>query len=118
MSALLIIAILIAIVLAYLRLGTRLAGRPYIPRAVQEHCKRYPTLAKDPVQVEGWRRDAAFESLFVTLVWPAYLTVRLLISQAAAAAPLSEHELRRQLADRDRRIAELERELGVGRRSA
>jgi hypothetical protein len=114
MSVLLIVIIVLALAAAYLRTGMRLAGRPYVTRQVQQHCERHPTLAED--YAEEWRREAAFEALFVTAVWPLYLAFRSLVSRVAEAAPLSDHELRRQLADRDRRIAELERELGVGTR--
>lgn len=114
MVILLIVIIVLALAAAYLRAGMRIAGRPYVTRQVQANGERYPNLAVD--HIEDWRREAAFEALFVTLIWPVYLGFRSLVSRVAEAAPLSDHELRRQIADRDRRIAELERELGVGRR--
>lgn len=113
MTALVIICVALAGIAAYLTAGMRHVGRPYITRQVQANCKSYPNLARD--HTDMWRREAAFEALVVTAIWPLYLALRSLITRTASSAPLSDYELRRQLAERDRRIAELERELKVGR---
>jgi hypothetical protein len=114
MTALVFVVIAAVCGAAYLVAGMRIAGRPYVTRQVQQRCERHWILAED--HVDEWRREAAFEALFVTAIWPLYLGVRSLISRVADGAPLSDYELRRQLAERDRRIAELERDLGVGTR--
>ena len=114
MSVLLAVLAFLAGFGAYFATGMRLVGRPYVTRSVQSRCERYPNLAVD--HTEDWRRVATFEALFVSAIWPLYLTFRSLVSRVADGAPLSDYELRRELEGRDRRIAELERELGVDRR--
>lgn len=115
MNALLIVLAILVGVAAYFAAGIRLAGRPYITREMDRHCSQYPNL-NTPADLERWRRQAAGESLFVAAIWPLYFAFRAITGHMAASAPLCDHEARRKVEQQGRRIAELERELGIGRR--
>ncbi|MUN41426.1 hypothetical protein [Actinomadura litoris] len=97
----------------YLALGVRYAAHPFIAREVEQSCQRWPSLMNEPGKIESWRRTAAIAGVGLAPLWPAYLLYRVAINALVKTAPLSPTELRRQVTDRDRRIAELERELGL-----
>ena len=113
MNALIVLLITLTALGAYITIGVRFAARPYVTREVERQCRTLPTLAKDTHTIERWRRTAAHEGLFVALIWPIALTIRHLGGALAASAPLSQAELKQQIQQRDRRIADLEREVGI-----
>lgn len=113
MSGIVILLGVLAALGIYVTIGVRLAARPYVTREVERHCRDFPSLAAKPHQIDQWRRTAAYEGLVAALIWPIVLTIRHLGGALAASAPLSEVELKRQIQQRDRRIAELEREVGL-----
>jgi hypothetical protein len=110
-TGLVIAAIVIAGVGAYLFIGWRCIAPGWVTREVARQVRQFSVLAAN--EAETWRREAAATSIAIGLVWPLYLAFRLLTGKIADRAPLTDFEARQQLADRDRRIAQLERELGV-----
>lgn len=108
------LAVVLAALAAYLWYGFTRVAPAYVTRKVAAQCAFLPTSAKDPAWVARERRDAAGDAIGLALVWPAYLAGRALTGSIADQAPFTDHELRQRLAERDRRIAELHRELNMG----
>jgi hypothetical protein len=113
MTPILVTVFAIGAVVGYLWLGVRLGARPYVTQEVQRNCERWPTLAVDPKAVEEWRRTAAYEGLVLAVAWPIRLVLRACAGRLAASAPLSTVEAERRIKERDLRIAELERQIGM-----
>ncbi len=102
---------------AYLIVGFGYVAPRWVTREVEESIRRCPTLAKDPAEVAEWRRDSAGLAWGPALVWPLYLLGRLVTNRIASAAPLTSHELRIENEQKAKRIAQLEKELGIGGKS-
>ncbi|SEG94737.1 hypothetical protein SAMN04489712_15025 [Thermomonospora echinospora] len=92
----------------YLYIGFRYLPPIYIRRAVEYW------------GVPEARRNAAQQAAWMALVWPGYFVflglaalTRRLGDRLDKAAPLSPVELAARIQERDRRIAELERQLGL-----
>jgi hypothetical protein len=105
--------ITLAAVAAYLFVGWYLVAPRYVTREMARNFERWAILADRPDEVAGWRRFAAGEGAGLGLIWPAYLAARLVTGSIASRAPLCDQEARRKIAERDRRIADLERQLGI-----
>ncbi len=107
--------IVLACIAGYYWLGIRLVARPFITAHVAKHIRDYPSLAEQPGDIDEERRFAAAFGLLLSIIWPLVLIGRLLTSGLAASAPLCDAEAREQLKQREKTIAELERELGIRR---
>lgn len=71
----------------------------------------------DPARhVREWRSEAAAFGMLIAPFWPLWFAGWILLRRAAARAPLTEYEARQVAREQKARIAELERELGIGRR--
>ncbi|MGW4422564.1 hypothetical protein [Streptosporangium sp. NPDC004631] len=100
--------IVIGGIVVYLAVGLGRVAPLFVTRAVADSIQRYPSLAERPGQIEEWRREEAGSALLIAAGWPFYLLGRFLLGRIAGAAPPTSYEL-------TQRIAELERELGMGR---
>jgi hypothetical protein len=109
------IVVVLSCIAIYCWAGIRLVAKPFVTTQVANHIRDYPTLAAKPGNIDAERRDMAGFGLALAVIWPAALVWRLLISGLVASAPLSDVEVQEQLKQRDRRVAELERELGMCR---
>ncbi|MEU4578964.1 hypothetical protein [Nonomuraea sp. NPDC023979] len=108
--------IVLAAVAGYLAIGLGYIAPRWAAREVENDIRQFGILAKDPGRIAEWRRDAAGFSVGIALVWPGYLVCRWLVDQIVHATPPSSHELKALNEQQARRIAELERELGIGER--
>jgi hypothetical protein len=107
------LVIVLACVAAYLVVGFRYAAPRFVTRMVESDIRQWPSLAHD--STERWRREAAGFAVVIGFVWPFYLGGVLLLNAIAKSAPLTDYELRRKSEQQARRIADLERQLGIGR---
>lgn len=108
MTVLIIIGGIATYLVVYLAIGLGWVAPRHVTRAVADSIQRYPSLAERPGQIEEWRREEAGSALLIAVVWPFYLLGRFLLGRIAGAAPPTSYEL-------TQRIAELERELGIGK---
>ncbi|ASU81520.1 hypothetical protein CDO52_00815 [Nocardiopsis gilva YIM 90087] len=114
-----ILAVIIAVAAAYLWYGFARVAPTFVARMVAEFIEDYPTLAAKPRRVAQERREQAGFAIGIALSWPLYLTGRALTGGIADRAPLTDHELRQQLQEKERRIAERERRIAeLERRNA
>jgi hypothetical protein len=107
------LVITLACLAIYLFIGWYFVAPRYVTREMARNFQRWSSLASVPGEVDGWRRFAAGEGAGLGLIWPVYLAGRLLTGGVARRAPLCDQEAKRKIAERDRRIAELERQLGI-----
>lgn len=107
--------VVLVCVVAYLAFGFGYVAPRYVTRQVEDHIRRLPALAKESGKVARWRREEAGFAVAPALCWPFYLLCRAVVGRIAAAAPLTSFELRAENEAQAKRIAELERELGIGR---
>ncbi len=120
-----VLLIVLACIAGYYWLGLRLVARPHVAREVAgyitEHADHWKLMGRvvAPSEIErrvaGQRRTASGEALFLAAFWPVVLASRAAMGVFMATTPLSGAESRLQIQQRDRRIAELERELGIRR---
>ena len=103
---------IVASFVVYYALGIWLVARPYVTREMAQTIAEFPSLSKDPVWLADHRRTEAGFGLLAACIWPAVLLYRVLI-HAVVSAPLAPAEAELLLAQRARRIAELEREAGI-----
>jgi hypothetical protein len=106
--------VVLAGIAAYLAVGFGYVAPRYVTRQVEGRIRRFSALAEEPGKVDGWRREEAGFSVLPALSWPFYLLGRALLGRIVAAAPPTSFELRAENEAQAKRIAELERELGVG----
>lgn len=111
-----ILTVVFGTLAAYLAYGFGYVAPRYVARQVAKNIERFPILADGPGQITSWRREAAVLSIPAALGWPLYLLGRALIDRIADTAPLTAHELKTLTDQQAKRIAELEAELGVGRK--
>ncbi len=91
---------------AYLIAGWRIAVRN-LPRAWAAAARQWSVEDTIRGSVKG-------QTIFMTLAWPAYLTCLAISRRLDAAIDAGDPEaLREKIAERDARIRELERELGM-----
>ncbi len=120
-----VLPIVLACIAGYYWLGLRLVARPHVAREVEdyitENADHWKTLhrvisaGEIERRVTAERRLAAGEGLFLAAIWPIVLAFRAAMGGLLATVPLSSAEAQLQIQQRDRRIAELERELGIRR---
>lgn len=111
-----VLLIVLACIVAYLAVGFVYVAPRWVAREVEKYYERYPGLAKDPRKVAKWRRDMAGLAWGAALVWPFHSAARTLNDWIARATPLTSEELKAMNTQQAKRIAELERELGIGAR--
>lgn len=107
--------VVLACITTYCWAGIRLVARPFVTTQVAKHIRDFPSLASKPGNLDEERRSMAGFGLALAAIWPFVLIFQLLIGRLVASAPLSAVEASEQLKQRDRRIAELEWELGIRR---
>lgn|SRR5690554_4519864 len=95
-----VLAVILAAVAAYLWVGFACVAPGYVTRKVQRDADQFPTLAADPAYVARERREAAGEAVLIAFFWLPYIAGRAITSAIAARAPLSNHE-RQQQAERE-----------------
>ncbi len=121
-----VLLIVLACIAGYYWLGLRLVARPHVAREVEDyitenadHWKRMGSRVVTPREIEqrvaNSRRTASGEALFLAALWPVVLASRAAMGVFMATTPLSAAEAQLQIQQRDQRIAELERELGIRR---
>lgn len=113
MRALMVLFSVLGVLAVYGWAGVVLVARPYVPRRIDRRAIQFPSSAGNPRYVAEWRTEAAFEGAVLAIIWPVYLVCRAVIGGLAGSAPLADVEVRARLAERDRRIAELEADLRV-----
>lgn len=113
MNDLITLGCVVASVAVYAYAGVRFVACPYIAREVERNCKLYPITAEDPAEVERWRREAASEGVGFALAWPITLMIQEFSRGLADSVPPTPTEAQQQIKARDRRIAELEHQLGM-----
>lgn len=97
----------------YLALGWKLYARSAITRGVQRQYEQHPILYETRAEMAELRREQILFALMTLPCWPLALAAVLLIDRAAARVPLAPAEAEQQIRQRDKRIAELERELRI-----
>ncbi len=107
------LAIVLACVAAYLFVGLRLVAPRFVTRMVANGIRQWPNIADD--SIERWRREAAGFAVVIAVGWPLYFVGTFLLDTISRAAPLTDYELRRKSEQQAKRIADLERQLGIGR---
>lgn len=106
--------IVLVCVAAYLGIGFMWAAPRYVTIYVEDCVSRFAILVDDPGRLEEWRREGAAFAIAVAFVWPFYFAGRRLLRRIAAAAAPSSYELKIQNKQQAKRIADLERDLGIG----
>ena len=109
------LAIALASIVVYSYLGIRLVARPFVTDHAARRIRDYPSLAEKPGYLDEERRFAAAFGLLLAIIWPVVIVGRRLTSILAASAPLCDAEAQEQIKQRDQKIADLERELGLRR---
>ncbi|WP_304452884.1 hypothetical protein [Nocardiopsis sp. YSL2] len=110
-----ILLTILAAFATYLWYGFRIIAPAYVTRQVDEHIEDRIRHELPPHKyVHDRRKSAAADAVGIALVWPFYLGWRALTGNISGRAPLTDHELRHQLEEKDRYIAELERRNGIG----
>lgn len=111
-------AVFLASVAAYLVIGWRFVAPRFVARDIARETAKAAQWQRTASYAAECRRDAAEAGVAVGIMWPLYVVTRvacllgrLLVSGIAARAPLTDLEVRHALAARDRRIAELERQM-------
>ena len=97
---------------AYLAIGFRVATIPFARREFARNMREYRILLR-PGKADEWRREALAFGLPLALVWPFYLGWRAVARRASTYIPETDPETAQRLAQQERRIAELERELDI-----
>jgi hypothetical protein len=110
------LAIALACVAAYLWVGWRYIGPRYVVRQVNARVLDWTGdgLEVSAKRVADWRKQASGEAWGPAIVWPVCLLAWLLSGRLAIRAPLTDFEARQQAAAQAARIADLERQLGIG----
>ncbi len=82
-------------------------------RRVDRDIRAFPALARYPGEIERWRRDWVAAAVFPAVIWPLLLIAEFAVDRVARAVPLSSHEQELRIREQQRRIQELESELGI-----
>lgn len=104
----------IAGVLAYYAAGVWFVGRPFVVRQMEAHIRDFPNLTSEG-ELSYERTAMSAIGLLLSAIWPLALVGRLMTQGMSALAPMSKSEAELRLKAREKRITELERELGIGR---
>jgi hypothetical protein len=107
------LAIVLASVSGYLWVGWRFVGPRYIVRALEKHIREWPSLCR-PQDLARERRNVQTEAWLVMFIWPAAVLIWLITRTFPMRAPLTSLEASRKAEAQAARIAELERQLGIG----
>lgn len=108
MTALIIVGIVVASLVAYLGVGWALAKRDLV--------NAWARARRDWYSKNSIRASVKTQTVAFTLLWPFVAPIRAFSTRLESVVTRGDPaELRRQLADRERHIANLERELGIGR---
>lgn len=107
------LVIVLVSLLAYLLVGFCWAAPNFVRGEMDRNLRDYKILADDPGRVEEWRRTSAAFAIGVALIWPLWAVNRLLAGAISARVGLSSEELKRANLEQAKRIAALERELGL-----
>lgn len=117
MTLLVVLGCVAAFFAAYLAIGFGYIAPRYVTCEVADSIRKYPTIAT-PGNVAEWRRFAASMAWGTAIVWPFYLLGRAGTAWIHGRSPLTDHELKVKTEQQAKRIAELERELGITGREA
>lgn len=101
--------VFLALIALYLLVGWRVATIPFVIREVERCIVEYPLLAKDTREIARWRREALGFGAPLAIVWPFYLAWRTVSARTISSLPITSVEAEAK----DRRIEQLERELGL-----
>jgi hypothetical protein len=121
-----ILLIVLASLIAYIAVGLKYVAPLYVTRAMEGRVRLWgqelldSVLDREPDRLERWRREEAGWAFGVALIWPLYLAgvaAERLAGVVVRDAPLTSYELKRQTEQQAKRIAELERDLGLGKSS-
>lgn len=108
--------VFLAILLGYFWMVRREAIG-FAQREVEDLIRRYEILYRDdPSRLDRERRETLMMGYFYGLFWPIVVPFRVLVDRTAQSMPKSSYELKQENARQARRITELERELGIGRK--
>ncbi|MEV0616154.1 hypothetical protein AB0I81_22765 [Nonomuraea sp. NPDC050404] len=105
--------IVIAAIVTYLAIGLGYIAPRFVARDMENNLRDFERIAT-PERMRQWRREAAGFAIPIALIWPFYLTGRWLINRIVAASPLTTKELKLKNEELERRIADLERDTGIG----
>jgi hypothetical protein len=111
------LVITLSCVVAYLAIGLVFIAPRWTARQVESDIRNFGLLADKPGKIEEWRRSAAGFSIAIACVWPFYLAWEWAIDRIVNASPPSTYELKLQNEQQAKRIADLEKELGIGKAS-
>lgn len=108
--------------IGYLALGRRLGIEPaarHISAKLEQDRRSYPSLYKDPVWANEWHETYRNEAVGVlwsfTFLWPVLTILSLIRRWDLKTIDRHDPVLRERLVrEQAKRIAELERELGIG----
>src|SRR5215469_11283951 len=104
-------------VAGYLFIAWGLVAPRLAARWLQASINRHPSLYKKADEIREERHEQAIFASLAALLWPGLLIGLLIVKRVAAAAPLTSQEAQAKMRDQENRIAELERELGIGGRA-
>ena len=108
--------IALGIVAGYLFIAWGLVAPRLTTRWLQAAMSRHPRLYQTPEEIRTERHEQAMIASLAALLWPLLLAGMLVVRRVAAASPLTAQETQAKVREQAARIAELERELGIGRR--
>lgn len=100
--------IVLACIVGYVRMVGRVA-KAYAVEATERFIGEHPTLPTKPGRIEEERKENLGIGVMTGLIWPVYYTWRWWSRRAMLDMPQSSIELR----ERELRIAEMERQLGI-----
>ena len=107
--------IVLTCVVAYLAVGFFYFAPWWINREVEKAIRRWSHVAEDADEIADQRRFAASLAWLPALFWPFCWFGHWLTNRLAATTPITTHELKLKSEQQAKRIADLERELGIGR---
>lgn len=113
MTATIITILVVAGIAGYLWYGFRVIAPRYVNECMEEWTSKFDILSRDPDYVRRHRRFEAGMAIGPALVWPFWLLTQALTKSIEDAAPLTDHELRLQLQEKDQYIEKLEIETGI-----
>lgn len=103
--------VVLASIAAYLIAGARFGTLNYARRNFAHKLDQYPILYRTARERRALRRESLGEGLIFALIWPLYVAWLALAARADDFIPETDVEARERIAEQDRRIADLEREL-------
>lgn len=124
MSLIIVLLSVTAYLMAWLGCARLLYGHWRV-RSIDSNVRRYPSLYRETDErgvpkywIESDRAEVQVAAISAGLVWPVALPLVVILPLLGrfveGSRRLSQSEMRRRAAAQDRRIAELEREAGIG----